>query len=72
MKVGDRYERIAQAFDSIRDDAKSMVDQLADGRLGARERLANLWMRATCGDIGARFARIRRRRKVPWISVGTS
>ncbi|HWR92190.1 MAG TPA: hypothetical protein VN300_07170 [Desulfobacterales bacterium] len=33
MKVGERYEKITQAFNSIRDDAKSMVDQLDDGKI---------------------------------------
>ena len=30
MNVGQRYETITKAFDSIRDDAKSMVEQLVD------------------------------------------
>ena len=33
MKVGERYETITQSFDSIRDDAKSMVEQLDDGKI---------------------------------------
>jgi len=33
MDIGTRYEEITNAFNSIRDDAKSMVDQIQDGRL---------------------------------------
>ena len=30
MEVGDRYRQITEGFNSIRDDAKAMVDQIAD------------------------------------------
>jgi hypothetical protein len=60
MNIGERYEKIAGAFDSIRDDAKSMVDQLADGRISFTERLANLWTKMTRGDIADRFDDIRK------------
>jgi hypothetical protein len=33
MDIGSRYEDIARAFNSIRVDAKMMVDQLADGKI---------------------------------------
>jgi hypothetical protein len=59
MDIGTRYERMAGDFDSIRDDARAMVAQLDDGRIDTRERLANLWMKVTRGDIAARFARIK-------------
>jgi hypothetical protein len=59
MDVGTRYERIARDFDSIRDDARAMVAQMEDGQLNTRERLANLWMKVTRGDIAQRFARIK-------------
>lgn len=59
MDVGTRYERIAKDFDSIRDDARAMVDQMEDGSLDTRERLANLWMKVTRGDIADRFGRIK-------------
>jgi len=32
VEVGERYRQIAEAFNSIRDDAKGMVDQLAAPR----------------------------------------
>lgn len=59
MSVGERYETIARAFDSIRDDAKRMVDQLDDGRLDPFERVSNVWMKISRGDIASRFDEIR-------------
>lgn len=59
MEVGTRYEAITHSFNSIRDDAKAMVDQLDDGRLSTFERLANIWMKATRGDIATRFDKIK-------------
>jgi hypothetical protein len=59
MDIGTRYERIARDFDSIRDDARAMVTQMEDGQLNTRERLANLWMKVTRGDIADRFSRIK-------------
>ncbi len=59
MDVGERYKKIAEAFNSIRDDAKQMVDQLADGRIDTFERLANVWQKATRGDIASRFNKIK-------------
>jgi hypothetical protein len=59
MKVGERYEKITEAFNSIRDDAKSMVDQLDDGKISTMERLQNAWMKLTRGDIPNRFSQIK-------------
>lgn len=59
MNVGQRYEAIAKAFDSIRDDAKTMVDQLEDGRLDVFERATNAWMKISRGDVAARFDEIK-------------
>ena len=47
IKVGDRYEVITTAFNSIRDDAKSLVEQYADGKISTMERLGNVWMKFT-------------------------
>lgn len=58
-KVSDRYTTIIRSFDSIRDDAKRMVDQLGDGKIDLRERAQNLWMSVTRGDIPSRFEKIR-------------
>lgn len=60
MEVGTRYEQIAQSFDSIRDDAKALVDQIEDGKVSTFERLANMWMKFTRGDIATRFDKIKR------------
>jgi hypothetical protein len=59
MKVGERYEKITEAFNSIRDDAKSMVDQLEDGKISTMEKLQNAWVRVTRGDIPDRFRKIK-------------
>ncbi len=59
MKVGERYEKITEAFNSIRDDAKSMVDQLEDGKISTMEKLQNVWVRVTRGDIPDRFRKIK-------------
>ena len=59
MEIGRRYEDIAKAFNSIRDDFKAMVDQLEDGKIDFTERVANIWMKLTRGDIADRFDKIR-------------
>lgn len=59
MSVGERYEKITAAFDSIREDAKSMVDQLEDNQIDLFERAANIWMKITRGDIASRFDEIK-------------
>lgn len=59
MEVGERYEEITDAFNSIRDDAKSMVEQIEDGHLDTFERVSNVWMKVTRGDIPSRFDKIK-------------
>ena len=59
ITVGERYEGITSAFNSIRDDAKDMVDQYADGKISTMERIANAWMKMTRGDIATRFGKIK-------------
>ena len=59
MEIGRRYEDITNAFNSIRDDAKMMVDQIEDGKLDTFERMSNVWMKVTRGDIAARFDKIK-------------
>lgn len=59
MSIGTRYEEITDSFNSIRDDAKSMVDQMEDGKLSTGERIANIWMKVRRGDIADRFDKIR-------------
>ncbi|MEO0368827.1 MAG: cell surface protein [Pseudomonadota bacterium] len=55
MRVGERYEDITSSFNSIRDDAKRMVEQLDDGKINTFERVSNVWMKVTRGDIASRF-----------------
>ena len=59
MEIGTRYEEITNAFNSIRDDAKGMVDQIEDGKISTWERLTNIWMKASRGDIATRFDKIK-------------
>ncbi len=60
MEVGERYEQIAAAFNSIRDDAQNMVEQLEDGKIDTLERMGNFWMKVTRGDIPSRFEKIKK------------
>ncbi len=59
MEIGERYEEITNSFNSIRDDAKKMVDQIEDGHLDTFERISNVWMKVTRGDIASRFDKIK-------------
>ena len=59
MNIGQRYEDITHSFNSIREDAKSMVDQLEDGKIDTFERISNVWMKVTRGDIPRRFDKIK-------------
>ncbi|MCF6345267.1 MAG: hypothetical protein L3J00_02215 [Thiomicrorhabdus sp.] len=60
MNIGERYEEITSAFNSIREDAKSMVQQIDDGKIDSFERISNVWMKVTRGDISDRFAKIKK------------
>ena len=60
MKIGDRYQQITDGFNSIRDDAKRLVDQVDDGKISALERGSNIWMKVVRGDIADRFDSIRK------------
>ncbi len=59
MMLGERYEKITASFNSIRDDAKSMVEQVEDGKIDTLERISNVWMKVTRGDIASRFQEIK-------------
>jgi len=59
MKIGDRYNDITESFDSIRSDAKRMVEQVDDGKVDTFERISNVWMKVTRGDIASRFDNIK-------------
>jgi hypothetical protein len=59
MSVGERYQEITEAFNSIRDDANMMVKQMEDGKTDTWERIQNIWMKASRGDIATRFDKIK-------------
>lgn len=59
MRIGARYEDIVADFNSIRDDAKRLVDQMEDGQINTFERVANVWMKVRRGDIAERFDEIK-------------
>ena len=59
VTIGERYEGITSAFNSIRDDARSLVDQYSDGKISTMERVSNVWMKMTRGDIASRFSKIK-------------
>jgi hypothetical protein len=58
MKVAGRYAEITDMFDSIRDDSKNLVTQMEDGKIDAKEKLGNLWMKLTRGTPHNRFNKI--------------
>lgn len=60
MALGERYDEITNSFNSIRDDAKEMVEQVEDGKISTWERVQNIWMKATRGDMSDRFEKIKR------------
>src|SRR5689334_10453680 len=59
MEIGERYQAITNGFNSIRDDSKRLVDQVADGKIDILERGTNMWMKIARGDISDRFDKIR-------------
>jgi hypothetical protein len=60
MELGERYEDITNSFNSIRDDARTMVEQVEDGKIDTFERINNVWMKVTRGDIPDRFEKIKK------------
>jgi hypothetical protein len=59
MEIGERYRQITEAFNSIRDDTKKMVDQLDDQKIDFFERINNVWMKLSRGDVADRFDEIK-------------
>ncbi len=60
MEIGERYQLITNGFNSIRDDSKRLVDQVADGKVDMLERGTNIWMKIARGDIADRFDKVRK------------
>lgn len=60
MNVGTRFEQITAGFDSIRDDAKRLVTQAEKPSIGIGDRVSNVIMKVTRGDISDRFDAIKK------------
>ncbi|MER2266905.1 cell surface protein [Methylobacterium oxalidis] len=60
MEIGERYRQITESFNSIRDDTKKMVDQLEDNKIDLLERVTNVWMKISRGDVADRFDDIKK------------
>jgi hypothetical protein len=58
INVGNRYLDISQMFDSIREDSKTLIKQLDDGKIGVTEKLSNVWMNIRRGSPSTRFEKI--------------
>lgn len=59
MNVDDRYNDITEAFSSIREDSKTLIEQLEDGKIDRKEKLRNWWMRIRRGTPHDRFEKIK-------------
>jgi hypothetical protein len=59
MSVGERYKAITEGFNSIRDDSKRMLDQIADSKIDIMERASNVWMKIARGDVADRFDKLK-------------
>lgn len=57
--VGEGYAAIADLFDSIREDSRRQIEQMADGKLDFSERMTNAWTRMRHGSIPNRFEKIK-------------
>lgn len=58
MTYGSRFEAIAEAFDSIVDDMKRMVGQAERNGISIGERVGNLYMKVSRGDVAYRFDKV--------------
>src|SRR3989344_1139200 len=59
IKVSDRYSKINNMFDTIREDCKELLRQLEDGKIDTKEKIGNVWMKLTRGSPHKRFEKIR-------------
>src|SRR5215813_5449475 len=59
MDIGERYKAITDGFNSIRDDSKRMLDQIADSKVDIMERASNVWMKIARGDVADRFDKLK-------------
>lgn len=59
MDISTRYAEIASSFDSIQNDARQMLEWMADGKLQFSERIQLAWLNMRRGSIPDRFEKIR-------------
>src|SRR5262245_1275177 len=59
MEIGERYTGIGAGFDSIRDESKCMLGQIADSKIDVMERATNVWMKISRGDVADRFDKLK-------------
>lgn len=58
IRIGNRYLEITQMFDSVREDSKILISQLADGQISRSEKFQNWWMKIRRGTPSDRFETI--------------
>jgi len=58
IRIGNRYLEISQLFDSVREDSKMLITQLADGKISRSEKFQNWWMKIRRGTPSDRFEKI--------------
>jgi hypothetical protein len=58
VTIGNRYMEITQMFDSVREDSKTLIAQLDDGRISTGEKVQNWWMKMRRGTPSDRFEKI--------------
>lgn len=58
MSYGSRFEDIAESFDSIVNDMKRMVGQAERNGVSIGERVGNLYMKVSRGDVAYRFDKV--------------
>ncbi len=58
MNVSDRYNDITARFESIREDAKTLLKHAEDNKIGIGEQLQQFWMKLSRGSIPNRINQI--------------
>jgi hypothetical protein len=58
MKVGTRYQKITDLFDSVITDSKTLLAKCADGQIDTSDKIQMFWMNLTRGSTHKRFGAI--------------
>lgn len=58
MTFADRYNDITEMFTSIREDVKTMIGHMEDGKIDYKEKMWNVWMKLNRGTPHKRFEKI--------------